>query len=227
MAAGPARQPRWHKYEIEGLGDVWGFTVDRVTMPSESATAVVKQEQDAVAAGPSRQPRWHKYEIEGLGEVWGFTVDRVPELAPVKQEELAADHDPPARPFASPPVHPQLDRCPPCCACRLPHAPARTVRVRSIRLSARRRGVKHEARSENVVMPKFRPRKMKEPTDAAIRIADSTAANGASRTKSKLNSVGRFRMKGQRMGASRRWVGSWASSPGTTSRSATGSPPPP
>ena len=109
--------------------------------------------------GPSRQPRWHKYEIEGLGEVWGFTVDRVPELAPVKQEELAADHDPPARPFASPPVHPQLDRCPPCCACRLPHAPARTVRVRSIRLSARRRGVKHEARSENVVMPKFRPRK--------------------------------------------------------------------
>ncbi len=103
------RAPRRHKYEIEGLGDVWGFTVDRVPMPSESAPAVVKQarEQGTVAAGPSRQPprRWHKYEIEGLGDVWGFTVDRVPELEVVKQarEEPAVDHDTPARPFASPP----------------------------------------------------------------------------------------------------------------------------
>ncbi len=95
--------------------------------------------QGHAAAGPSRQPRWHKYEIEGLGELWGFTVDRVPELEAVKQEELAATHDPPARPFASPPfIRSSTDVLRAARAgCRM-HP--RSVRIRSIRLSARRRG---------------------------------------------------------------------------------------
>ena len=79
-------------------------------------------------ANPKAEPRLHEYTLKNGTKVYGFTVDRVvmpSEWAAVKQEEQGlADLDTPARPFASPPVHPQLDRCPPCCACRLPHAPA-------------------------------------------------------------------------------------------------------
>ena len=148
---------------------MYGFTVDRVVMPSEFAA--VKQEEQGpadldTAEGTSLeqepQPRLHEYTLKNGTKVYGFTVDRVvmpSEWAAVKQEEQGlADLDTPARPFASPPfIRSWTDVLRAARAgCRMR---PRSVRVRSIRLAARRRGVERAARSETVVMPKFRPRK--------------------------------------------------------------------
>ena len=58
-------------------------------------------------ANPKAEPRLHEYTLKNGTKVYGFTVDRVvmpSEFAAVKQEEQGlADHDTPARPFASPP----------------------------------------------------------------------------------------------------------------------------
>ena len=130
-------------------------------------------------ANPKAEPRVHEYTLRDGTKVYGFTVHCVvmqSELAPVKQEELAADLDTPARPFASPPFHPQQDRCPPCCACRLPHAPALGARsfhplVRSAQ--GGRAGGKKRKRSEDEVRAE---RDAKEAKKAEVRAATRCAA---------------------------------------------------
>ena len=169
---------------------MYGFTPHRVVMPWD--LALVKQEEQGLAhhdppEGTSRDEReatpaarlW-EYEFPDGTVMYGFTPHRVVmpwEFAPVKQEEQGlADHDTAARPFASPPVHPQLDRCPPCCACRLPHAPAHGARsfhplVRSAQ-GSQTRGTKRK-RSDAEVQADLEEKKAKR---AEVRAATRCAA---------------------------------------------------
>ena len=82
--ANPKAEPRLHEYTLKNGTKVYGFTVDRVVMPSE--WAAVKQEElgladldtpEGTSLEQEPQPRLHEYTLKNGTKVFGFTVDRV------------------------------------------------------------------------------------------------------------------------------------------------------